>query len=63
MIPITIEGHTYNSISAAWRELSPAGLPMITVRKRIMAGWNPPDAFKTEAVPATMRRTFPEVRA
>lgn len=63
MRPITFEGYTYNSISAAWRAISPPGLPMITVRKRLDKGWEKGPAFLTPPVPATDRRTFADVRS
>lgn len=63
MIPIVINGDTYKSISAAWRARSPDGLPMITVRKRLKAGWETGPAFLQEPVAPIDRRTFPLVRS
>jgi len=62
MIPVQVNNNTYKSISAAWRELSPPDLPMITVRWRLKQGWEPFSAFLTPAVPAPKRRTFKGVR-
>ncbi len=62
MIPITINNNTYNSISAAWREVSPPGLPMITVRWRLKNGWPPVLALTAAAVPPTNRRGFKSLR-
>lgn len=58
MIRITINGDTYKSISAAWRALSPVGLPMITVRWRLKNDWTPEEAFLLGPVEPTIRRNF-----
>ena len=58
MKQVTVNGNTYNSISEAWRELSPEGLPMITVRWRLKNGWPPYLAFLITPVAAAGRRTF-----
>ena len=63
MKPVTFEGYTYKSISAAWRALSPPGLPMITVRWRLNDGWRKGPAFLTPAVPAVERRGYKEKRS
>lgn len=62
MIPITVKGNTYKSISQAWRHESPDGLPQITVRVRLKLGWHPDDAFTLPKVDPQQRRKFPEVR-
>lgn len=62
MKPVEFEGYTYNSISAAWRALSPVGLPMITVRWRLNDGWRKGPAFLTPAVDATERRNYKSKR-
>ena len=62
MIPVTVNGNTYKSISAAWRAESPEGLPMITVRVRLKMGWHPEDAFSLPSVAPVDRRTFKEIR-
>ena len=56
MIEITVEGITYNNVRSAWRAQSPEGLPEITVRKRLKAGWSPDIAFWLPAIPANLRR-------
>lgn len=58
MKQITVLGNTYNSISEAWRELSPDGLREITVRLRLRLGWHPDDAFLLPVVPPVERRNF-----
>ena len=63
MKPVTFEGYTYNSISAAWRALSPPGLPQITVRWRLNDGWRLGPAFLTPPVEPELRRKFKEVRS
>ena len=62
MIQIQVNNNTYKSIAAAWRELSPSGLPQITVRWRLKQGWEPYSAFLTPQVPAKKRRGFKEIR-
>lgn len=62
MIPVTIIGHTYKSISAARREVG-SDVPEITIRWRLKHGWDPVMAFFTPVVPPEDRRTFAEVRA
>lgn len=62
MKQVTFEGYTYNSISAAWRALSPPGLPMITVRWRLNEGWAKGPAFLTPPVEPTERRKFKKTR-
>lgn len=62
MIPITVNNNTYNSISEAWRELSPPSLPEITVRWRLSNGWDAYEAFTTLPVDPVDRRKFPDVR-
>lgn len=62
MIQIQVNNNTYKSISAAWRELSPPDLPMITVRWRLKSGWEPYAAFLTPAVPPKRRRVFKGIR-
>lgn len=59
---ITVNGHTYNTIRDAWRALSPAGLPEITVRRRLTAGWVPEHAFTLRQVSPRERRNFCGVR-
>ena len=56
MKPITVKGNTYNSISAAWREESPDGLPEITVRVRLNSKWAPDDAFTIPSIDPVDRR-------
>lgn len=53
---ITVGGNTYNTIRDAWRVESPEGLPEITVRKRLLAGWEPDIAFTLMPIPPTLRR-------
>ena len=62
MIPYTVNGNSYRSISEAWREESPEGLKEITVRLRLRLGWTPEQAFLTPKVPPTEARTFKDVR-
>ena len=62
MKQITIFNNTYNSISAAWRALSPDGLPMITVRWRLNNGWPPELAFTHPPIPPQTRRSFKDFR-
>ena len=59
MIPVQVNNNTYKSISLAWRETSPVGLPMITVRMRLKAGWKPDLAFQMPPIPAILRRKWP----
>ena len=54
--------YTYNSISAAWRALSPPNLPMITVRWRLKNDWPPIMAFLMQPVDPVDRRKFKEHR-
>jgi len=56
MIPVTILGVTYNNLRTAWREVSPDGLPEITVRKRLKMGWTPEDAFTLPSIEPRLRR-------
>jgi hypothetical protein len=63
MIPMTINGNTYNSIAAAWREEAVEGLPEITLRWRLKHGWIPEHAFNTPPVDPEVRRTFADVRS
>ena len=58
MIPVTVNQHTYNSISEAWRETSPPELPMITVRWRLKDGWDPDLAFMMPPIPKQLRSRF-----
>lgn len=62
MIPITVRGDTYTSVAAAWRELSPEGLLLNTVRWRLKHGWLPEEAILVPMVPPAERRTFKELR-
>jgi len=62
MIPITVNGNTYSSISEAWREEAVADLPEITVRWRLNQGWHEDHAFNTPPVDPDVRRTFADVR-
>ena len=55
-IRVTVYGVTYNNVREAWREVSPEGLPEITVRKRLELGWHPEDAFTLPPLPPTDRR-------
>ena len=50
--------YTYKSISEAWRELSPKGLPEITVRWRLRHGWEASLAFMTPPIPPKERRVY-----
>jgi len=54
--PVKVGKVTYNNIRQAWRELSPEGLPEITVRKRLDMGWAPEDAFMIPSIPPQLRR-------
>ena len=58
MIPVQVNNNTYKSISAAWREESPAGLPQITVRWRVREGWPTDIAFLLPQVPPAIRCKF-----
>lgn len=62
MIQITIGVNTYNSISSAWRNESPDGLPMITVRWRLKNGWDLWDAFTFAPIEPIRRRGFKVIR-
>jgi len=55
-IEVTVNGITYNNVRQAWRETSPDGLPEITVRKRLKAGWPPTIAFLLDPLPPELRR-------
>ena len=55
-IEVTVNGVTYNNVRAAWRAVSPEGLPEITVRKRLKAGWLPALAFIIMPLPPQLRR-------
>jgi len=55
-IEVVVDGVTYNNVRQAWRELSPDGLPEITVRKRLKAGWLPALAFLVPPIPPQLRR-------
>ena len=54
--PVKVGKVTYNNIRQAWRELSPEGLPEITVRKRLQMGWEPDDAFQLTPIEPQLRR-------
>jgi len=56
MKPITVNGVQYPSIVAAWRDLSPPTLKLITLRLRLRNGWNPEDAFWLDTIPPAERR-------
>jgi hypothetical protein len=58
MKEITIDGVKYPSISAAYRAYAVKGLPMVTVRKRLAAGWEAEDAFGFAPVLPQLRRNF-----
>lgn len=58
MKPVTVRGNTYTSITAAWREVSPPGLSLVTVRWRLNNGWTETDALTLGTVPAESRRMF-----
>jgi hypothetical protein len=62
MIPVTVGENTYKSVSEAWREESPKGLPMITVRWRLKNGWATYIAFKMPRIPAVDRRLYKVIR-
>ncbi len=55
-IEVTVAGVIYNNVRQAWREISPEGLPEITVRKRLDAGWPELAAFTLAPIPAPERR-------
>jgi len=55
-IPVVVNGTTYNDVRSAWREVSPEGLPEITVRKRLDMGWHPDDAFSLPPIEPKLRR-------
>ena len=56
MIPVTVLGHTYKSISEARRELN-SPVPEITIRWRLRNGWPANQAFTMGAIPPVLRRT------
>lgn len=62
MKQITVNGNTYTSIAAAWREESPEGLLLTTVRWRLRTGWEPNMAFLVPVVDPEDRRMFALVR-
>lgn len=62
MIPVTVYGNTYRSISEARRDLG-SPVPEITIRWRLQNGWSPEWAFTAPAVEPEDRRTFAEVRS
>jgi hypothetical protein len=53
---------TYTSIAAAWRDISPPNLSLITVRWRLRHGWSAIAALTLPVVPPEDRRTFKEDR-
>jgi len=55
-IEVVVHGVTYNNVRSAWREVSPAGLPEITVRWRLKQGWDSDIAFTMLPIEATLRR-------
>lgn len=55
-IEVVVAGITYNNVRQAWRAISPEGLPEITVRKRLIAGWPPEIAFLLGPIDAQNRR-------
>ncbi len=55
-IEVTVQGITYNNVRQAWREVSPDGLPEITVRWRLNQGWDSDIAFTMLPIEATLRR-------
>ena len=55
MITVMVNGETYNSIRAAWRQLSPPGLSEFTVRWRLKQGWPTAAAFLMPAIPPENR--------
>ena len=55
-IEITVNGNTYNNVRAAWRAEARPGLPEITVRARLNAGWEIDDAFAWPPIPPSLRR-------
>ena len=59
---ITVNNYTYTSIAAAWRAISPKGLPLVTVRWRLKEGWAPELAFLQEPVHPKFRRKFRDLR-
>jgi hypothetical protein len=56
MNQVKVLNDTYSSVSEAWRELSPEGLPEITVRWRLSQGWPTYQAFKTPPIEPELRR-------
>lgn len=62
MIPVIVNNNTYRSIAAAWREVSPPGLPLVTVRARLKEEWEPLMAFMMPQVPPELRCKFKGVR-
>lgn len=56
MIQVNVNGTNYRSIAEAWRETSPEGLLLITVRQRLKAGWSMDAAFLTPAIEPKLRR-------
>lgn len=61
-IQIEVRTNTYSSIAAAWRDMSPANLPLITVRWRLKEGWKPEDALRYPPVQPKIRRKFKDIR-
>ena len=55
-IAILFKGVIYNNVRSAWRGVSPEGLPEITVRKRLDAGWDVEDAFLIPPIEPKLRR-------
>ena len=54
--PVTVNKVSYNNVREAWRAQSPDGLPEITVRKRLDAGWEEDDAFSIPSIEPQLRR-------
>jgi len=55
-LPVVVNGKSYNNLREAWRTESPDGLPEITVRKRLIMGWTPEDAFSIAPIEPQLRR-------
>jgi hypothetical protein len=58
MNPITVGEVTYTSVAQAWRNESPEGLSLTTVRWRLRNEWSAEDALRTPVVPPVERRGF-----
>jgi len=53
---VTINSVTYNSLAAAWRDLSHPSVSFALARKRVSRGWNPKRAIVTPVIDPVDRR-------